>query len=278
MQLQRSRSRRRCRAHTIWINEMLAAVALLLPLLALANFSCAQATGKCKIKCIKNKKYILRKESKGKTVNKAGTKENTIFLHAFWLSLHFRVRGRGRVRVRVLFVSLSICVPLARSLARSLFLSQFLFAALFVALAPVSPCQFGQVVACSLAHSPISLSLCTRCTLRSLLYLFACSLSRLLRFLALPLLVLLLLRSLNFFCRRQRSLSFRFIPFCLTEWTNEHTHSHMHACMYMCMPYDSWHCYTCSHIILLSTSCGFAVVFCGPPIIISPTCQSFLPR
>jgi len=46
MQLQRSR--RRCRgAHTIWINEMLAGVALLLPLLALTNFSCAQATGKC---------------------------------------------------------------------------------------------------------------------------------------------------------------------------------------------------------------------------------------
>lgn len=129
-----------------------------------------------------------------------------------------------------LFVSLS----LARSLVHSF--SQFLFAALFVALAPVSPCQFGQVVACSLAHSPISLplSLCTRCTLRSLLYLFACSLSRLLRFLALPLLVLLLLRSLNFFCRRQRSLSFRFIPFCLTEWNKwTHTHTISHACMHV---------------------------------------------
>lgn len=82
MQLQRSRSRRRCHAHTIWINEMLAAVALLLPLLALANFSCAQATGKCKMHIVKNKKYI-KERAKGKTMNKAGAKENKIFLHAF---------------------------------------------------------------------------------------------------------------------------------------------------------------------------------------------------
>lgn len=275
MQLQRSRSRRRCRAHTIWINEMLAAVALLLPLLALANFSCAQATGKCKIKCIKNKKYILRKESKGKTVNKAGTKENTIFLHAFWLSLHFRVRGRVRV---LLFVSLSICVPLARSLARSLFLSQFLFAALFVALAPVSPCQFGQVVACSLAHSPISLPL-SLYSLYSALSLLALSLACSDFWLCLCWCCCCCAAWTSF---AVGSVAFRFVSyhFVSQSETNEHTHtqSHMHACMYMCMPYDSWHCYTCSHIILLSTSCGFAVVFCGPPIIISPTCQSFLPR
>lgn len=52
MQLQRSR--RRCRAHRIWINEMLAGVALLLPLLALATFSSAQATGKCEKQKKKN--------------------------------------------------------------------------------------------------------------------------------------------------------------------------------------------------------------------------------
>lgn len=73
MQLQRSR--RRCRAHRIWINEMLAGVALLLPLLALANFSSAQATGKCE-----------KKNKKQKTKEKTGNntqQENTLFLHAF---------------------------------------------------------------------------------------------------------------------------------------------------------------------------------------------------
>lgn len=125
-----------------------------------------------------------------------------------------------------LFVSLSR----ARSLVHSFSLNSFLprCSLLSVLCLPASLDRWS--LARSLTHPSLSLSLCTRCTLRSLLYLYACSLSRMLRFLARPL--LLLLRSLNFFCRRQRSLSFRFIPFCLTEW-NKWTHTLSHACMHV---------------------------------------------
>lgn len=130
----------------------------------------------------------------------------------------------------------------------------------------------GRLLARSLTQH---VSLCTRCTLRSLLYLFfasslACSDFCLCRCCCAAW-TSFAVGSIAF-----RFVSYHFVP---PSETNELTHTQacMHACTCACL-YDSWDCYTCSHIILLSTSCGFAVVFCGPPIIISPTCQSFLPR
>lgn len=203
-------------------------------------------------------------------MNKAGRKENTIFLHAFWLSLHFRVRV-------LLFVSLSICVPLSLSrslVAHSFSLNSFLPRCSLLSLLCLPASLDRWSLARSLTHSAC-LSL----------YSLYSALSAVSHF------CLLSLACSDFcLCRcccaawtsfAVGSIAFRFVSyhFVPPSETNELTHTQacMHACTCACL-YDSWHCYTCSHIILLSTSCGFAVVFCGPPIIISPTCQSFLPR
>lgn len=160
--------------------------------------------------------------------NKEPTRvENTIFLHAFQLSLHFRV----------LFVSLSISpLSLSRLSHNSFSPRCSLYAAVFArcSLRLLSACQFGQVVACSLTRLPgrvralslsaraaRSLTLCLCCALCSVC--LSPALARSLRF--------LLLRSLNFFLPSAaaaqphsagiafRFVSFRCMPFCSTMCT-----------------------------------------------------------
>lgn len=129
-----------------------------------------------------------------------------------------------------LFVSLSR----ARSLVHSFSLNSFLPRCSLLSLLCLPASLDRWSLARSLTHPSLSLSLFVLVVLCALCCISLHALSRLLRFLALPLLVLLLLRSLNFFCRRQRSLSFRFIPFCLTEWNKwTHTHTISHACMHV---------------------------------------------
>lgn len=150
-------------------------------------------------------------------------KKKTLFLHAYWLSLHFRV----------LFVSLSICL--------SVFLFGLLYGARCSLLAP----------ACQPASQPVRTGGRSLAAVRSPALFFQLTLP--LRFVCAHTLPLpaCAVRTFNFLYATAQSQpqSQPFVSlysiFCC-----------YHA--YTCSLYASWHCYTSARMCLLSTSCSLS--------------------